>query len=108
VKIVEMVEGAFNGLNTQIETLTKERNEAREWVQKLQRTTQTLTCVYCGQMYPPNTPTHGSEVLTEHIKVCEKHPMRKIEEENKELRKRVAELEKDLDSAYNEMAGEDI
>jgi hypothetical protein len=34
--------------------------------------------------------------------------MRKIEEENKELRKRVAELEKDLDSAYNEMAGEDI
>jgi hypothetical protein len=59
-------------------------------------------------MYPPNTPTHGSEVLTEHIKVCEKHPMRKIEEENKELRKRVAELEKDLDSAYNEMAGEDI
>lgn len=39
----------------------------------------TLTCVYCGHAYPPGTPTHGSYVLTEHIKVCEKHPMREAE-----------------------------
>lgn len=38
-----------------------------------------LTCVYCGHEYPQDTPAHGSEVLTEHIKVCEKHPMRKAE-----------------------------
>ena len=41
----------------------------------------TLTCVYCGQEYPAGTPASGSEVsvLTDHIKVCEKHPMRKAE-----------------------------
>jgi len=38
-----------------------------------------LTCVYCGAEYPQGTPTWGSDVLTEHIKICEKHPMRKAE-----------------------------
>ena len=40
---------------------------------------RTLTCVYCGHDYPQNTPSAGSEVLTEHIKVCPRHPMRKAE-----------------------------
>jgi hypothetical protein len=41
----------------------------------------TLTCVYCGQEYPAGTPASGADVqaLTDHIKVCEKHPMRKAE-----------------------------
>ncbi len=38
-----------------------------------------LTCVYCGHQYPQDTPAAGSEVLTEHIKVCERHPLRKAE-----------------------------
>lgn len=38
-----------------------------------------LTCVYCGMAYPEGTSTHGSQILTDHIKVCEKHPMRKAE-----------------------------
>ena len=97
MSIAEKVANAFKMLNDEAERLTKERDEAREWVKKLQQTTQTLTCVYCGQMYPPNTPTHGSEVLTEHIKVCEKHPMRKLEVENADLRKRVLELELDFE-----------
>lgn len=45
-----------------------------------------LTCVYCGQVYPAGTPSHGASVLTEHIKVCEKHPMRKAEEAVNKLR----------------------
>jgi hypothetical protein len=40
---------------------------------------QIITCVFCGQEYPIGTPSHGSEILTEHIKVCERHPMRKAE-----------------------------
>lgn len=40
----------------------------------------TLTCVYCGKAYPEGTPPHGSQVLTDHIKVCPSHPMRKAEE----------------------------
>lgn len=44
-----------------------------------------VTCVYCGHHYPEGTPPHGSDVLTEHIKGCEKHPMRALEEANKAL-----------------------
>lgn len=40
-----------------------------------------LTCVYCGQEYPQDTPAHGDGVLTAHIKVCDRHPMRKAEQD---------------------------
>ena len=46
----------------------------------------TLTCVYCGTAYPEGTPPHGSKVLTDHIKVCEKHPLRESVEKIKKLR----------------------
>jgi hypothetical protein len=36
-----------------------------------------LTCIFCGHAYPPGSPTHGADVLTEHVKVCEAHPMAK-------------------------------
>lgn len=39
----------------------------------------TLTCVYCGMSYPEGTPPHGAQVLTDHIKICEKHPLRQAE-----------------------------
>lgn len=71
--------------------LTAERDEAREWVRRMVCETQTLTCVYCGHAYPPGTPAHGSEVLTAHIEVCEKHPARKIREERDTLRAQLAE-----------------
>ena len=38
-----------------------------------------LTCVYCGHEYPQETPSHGSQILTDHLKICEKHPLRKSE-----------------------------
>jgi len=47
----------------------------------------TLTCVYCGHEYPEGTPPHGAQILTEHIKVCEKHPMRQLEADKAKLRK---------------------
>lgn len=63
-----------------------------DWIERLQKTTQTLTCVYCGKEYPPGSPAHGSSVLTEHIKVCEKHPMRECEKQITELRSAVLPL----------------
>ena len=56
--------------------LRRERDEARELVRKLTAAERVLTCVYCGHAYPPGSPTHGAATLTEHIKVCEKHPLR--------------------------------
>jgi len=98
MKTSEMVAGAFAGLDKKIEILTKERDEAREWVEKLQRTTQTLTCVYCGHAYPPGTPTHGSDELTAHIKVCTKHPMRALEIKYGNVRQALITLLGDADS----------
>ena len=51
-----------------------------------------LTCVYCGMEYPQDTPAWGSDVLTEHIKVCDKHPMRKAEATIAKLKSALAGL----------------
>lgn len=51
-----------------------------------------ITCVYCGQEYPQDTPPHSAEILTEHIKVCEKHPLRASEAKCAKLRKALIEL----------------
>ena len=52
----------------------------------------TLTCVYCGMAYPQGTPTHGAQILTDHIKVCEKHPLRKAEADIVKLRSALSGL----------------
>ena len=52
----------------------------------------TLTCVYCGREYPEGTPPHGSQILTDHIKICEKHPMRQLEIDRAKLRKALIDL----------------
>lgn len=62
-----------------VDELTQERDEARDWVRRMHRDAQVLTCVYCGHAYPPGTPASGSDALTAHIRVCEKHPMRQCE-----------------------------
>lgn len=53
-----------------------------------------LTCVYCGLEYPTGTPAHGADVqaLTDHIKVCEKHPMREAEQKISMLRNALVQL----------------
>ena len=51
-----------------------------------------LTCVYCGHEYPQETPAWGNDVLTEHIRVCPKHPMRKAEADIALLRGALAGL----------------
>jgi hypothetical protein len=51
-----------------------------------------VTCVYCGHEYPDGTPTAKHELLTEHIKTCEKHPMREAEKKIEKLRTALAGL----------------
>lgn len=57
--------------------LTKEEYEQLLIVSDLNHS-KILTCVYCGHEYPQDTPSHGNSVLTEHIKVCAKHPASKL------------------------------
>jgi hypothetical protein len=61
-----------------------------------------LTCVYCGHEYPQGTPSWGNEILTEHIKVCEKHPMRKLE---KRLARAIELLKSVNDPHYGDCSG---
>jgi hypothetical protein len=51
-----------------------------------------LTCVYCGQAYPQDTPAWGDKVLTEHIRVCTKHPLRQAEAKIELLRKALLDV----------------
>lgn len=51
-----------------------------------------ITCVYCGLEYPDQTPTSGAKILTDHIKICEKHPLRESEEKILMLRKALSGL----------------
>jgi len=46
-----------------------------------------LTCVYCGMEYPQDTPAWGNKVFIDHIKVCEKHPMKKVCDDYAKVRK---------------------
>ena len=77
-------------LELQVKKLTTELEEARAWVKRLTGEGRVLTCVYCGEAYPPGSPTHGAEVLTEHVRTCAKHPLRAAEKEAERLRAALA------------------
>ena len=47
---------------------------------------QATFCAYCGHQYPKGTPNSQNEELTAHIKVCEKHPMRKLENQIRQIK----------------------
>ncbi len=62
-------------------SLSAVKELAKKYEDLLEKTNvRVLTCVYCGHEYPQDTPACGDEVLTEHIKICEKHPIREAEE----------------------------
>ncbi len=105
----DTLQAQLDEMTARLRQCKAERDGARAWVRRLQREERTLTCVYCGKAYPPGTPTSGAEVLTEHIKVCPKHPMRAAEVDNAALR---AELQAEREAhqhtahAYEELERE--
>jgi hypothetical protein len=69
-----------------IAELERERNEARAFGEKaaklyneLLADQRVLTCAFCGQAYPPDTPPTQHDALTAHVAVCPAHPMRNVE-----------------------------
>lgn len=67
-------------------------------LRRLQATPQTVTCAFCGQAYPPGTPTSGTEAMAAHVRLCQSHPMRKVEAQVARLRRALeAFLDTDLD-----------
>jgi hypothetical protein len=51
-----------------------------------------LRCAFCDEKYPDGTPATQHELLTAHVKICPKHPMRVVEAERDAL---LAQLEGD-------------
>lgn len=70
---------ALQEQDEELATVIAEREEARALARRLVATERVLTCVYCGEAYPPGSPTHGADVLTAHVKACSKHPLREAE-----------------------------
>lgn len=59
-----------------IEFQKKKEKRLMQWIVDL-LSGKYVNCVYCGHRYGPTdtTPTSMSEILTEHIKHCEHHPL---------------------------------
>jgi hypothetical protein len=89
-----LAEGPADALElcAEVRRVTAERDEARAWVRRLTAAERVLTCVYCGEAYPPGSPTHGADVLTAHVRTCAKHPMRAAEAEVERLRAAIADV----------------
>lgn len=56
-------------------------------------------CAYCGAEYPLDD--NAAAQVSEHIKTCEKHPMRAVEARAEAAEARVHELQAALDAAIN-------
>lgn len=96
------------GMRHTIEILKAQVVEARTYAEQVLgelKTQRTLTCAFCGQQYPPGTPVSQHELLTAHVKVCPKHPMRQLEQDVSEAQADVDRLVRELDVALNGEAG---
>lgn len=76
-----------------IKHLESELTRLQNWVNDCQRGMY-INCVYCGHRYGPDktTPAVMADVLYEHIKICEKHPLSKALSRIKELEEEKAKL----------------
>lgn len=65
-------------------------SELRGWVHDLQ-SGMYINCVYCGHRYGPEdeVPATMADALKDHIEQCPDHPMSKLKEENRRLRKQL-------------------
>jgi len=73
--------------------LEAENKELREWC-------KATRCAYCDETIGVDDDI--ATKLTEHIRICSKHPMRAIEAERDANKNRIAELRAQLDEARHE------
>jgi len=80
-----------------------ERDAALEALEEMQRKYGFTYCAFCGKSYEIDAP-ESVNAIAEHIKSCEKHPMRSAEAERNAWRK-VAD---DLAASLYEIHGDDM
>lgn len=88
------LETAVENLRAINARLKKDVEDARTWAEKTVAEVaaqRVVSCVYCGHVYEAGTPTSQDDRLTEHIRVCPKHPMRDLEVQIKTAMEAMAE-----------------
>jgi ABC-type phosphate transport system auxiliary subunit len=81
-------------MGKRLSEVTAERDALREEAADLRRHTW---CAYCGHEIAMDD--NSATLIGEHIRLCEKHPMRKVETERDALKKRVEKLEAAMNKA---------
>jgi len=75
-QLIHLVADLTNDNRALVETIENKNKTIAELRKSIENDT---FCAYCGQKYPRGTPKSQNAALTEHIKVCPKHPMREVE-----------------------------
>lgn len=87
--------------------LRRELYEARQYAERLYHeckgNARNVACAFCGHEYGEGTPKFQNDTLTEHIKVCPKHPMRQIEFELEEYEKRISLMDEYAERFYKKI-----
>ena len=74
-----------------MESTVGDQNRINELERLAVENRKVLTCVFCGEQYPAGTPAWGAQVLVDHIKQCNKHPLKAVIGERELLRERIDE-----------------
>lgn len=99
-----------NPLVKHIAEVERERDEARDFGERAAKAHNDLllngpvtACAWCGHEFESGTPIAQSDVLYEHARVCEKHPLRAAESGLAALREQVRTLRETLEIADEEL-----
>ncbi len=63
----------------------------------IQADERALTCVYCGHVYPPDTPATNHQLLREHVATCPDHPAAQYRQEAERLQAEVKRLRAEVE-----------
>jgi hypothetical protein len=98
-KTEALIIAALGVAQSERDTALRERDEVRRWVSDLQ-SGMYVNCVYCGHRYGPDpgTPVAMADVLKAHIQACPRHPMAKMREALRTIRRMAADPMKSWDS----------
>jgi hypothetical protein len=79
---LEQAADALEAAERRVGELTKERDEARSYGERLYQecsgNARQTACVWCGEVFMDGTPASQNERLYEHAKTCEKHPVKAL------------------------------
>lgn len=110
VFFIDNIEQDFENITTELDEYKVENAKLESWIDALQME-KSLTCTYCGNSFDPAELAFSSftprEILEQHARSCEKHPMHALSQENAELRQIVSIRENEIERYIVELNEKD-